>query len=274
MACTGCGRGFSAVGAPLTLLPSEKASRALEFPVLQPPVDAAPEHRPPDGAYRGPLAPRTNARHLSILAARPPGGGRLDVLDWGCGAAEYRPLVEGLHHRYVGIDRAGEAADLIADAHGLPFKDASFDHVITNAALEHMVNPFLAIAEVARVMKPSAIFSGSVAFLEPHHAGSHFHVTADGVSSLCRWAGLAIEGLWPQERWIVFDSLATMPGPLSSPTRAALRLVSRFERALRHWYLHPREWRGGRWLTRKPPAEYQRELLEITGQVDFVARKP
>jgi uncharacterized protein YbaR (Trm112 family) len=104
MACTGCGRRFSAEGAPLTLLPSEKASRALEFPVLQPPVDAAPEHRPPDGAYRGPLAPRTNARHLSILAVRP---GRLDVLDWGCGAAEYRPLVEGLHHRYVGIDRAG-----------------------------------------------------------------------------------------------------------------------------------------------------------------------
>jgi SAM-dependent methyltransferase len=271
MACVGCGRRFAVDGAQLTLLPSEKARRTLVFPVLQAPTEAAPPDGPPDGAYRGPLTPRTNARHLSILATR---AGRLDVLDWGCGGAEYRPLVEGLHHRYVGIDRAGSAADVIADAHGLPFKDASFDHVITNAVLEHTANPFLAIAEVARVMKPSAIFSGSVAFLEPHHFGSHFHVSADGISHLCRWAGLAVEGLWPQERWVVFDSLAAMPGPLSGPTRMALRLLSRLERALRRWYLHPREWRTGRWLTRKPPAEYQCELLEITGQVDFVARKP
>lgn len=270
MACVGCGRRFSSNGAQLTLLASEKASRALTFPVLQV-LTTVVLYPPPPGTYRGPLTPRTSARHLSILAAR---AGRLDVLDWGCGTGEYRPLVEGLHHRYLGIDREGDAADVITDAHGLPFKDASFDHVITNAALEHFANPFLAVCEVARVMKPGAVFSGSAAFLEPHHLGSHFHVTVDGLSHLCRWAGLIVDGLWPQERWLVFDSLATMHGPVSGPARMALRLVSRFERGLRQWYLHPREWRARRWLQRKPPAEYQRELLEITGQVDFLARKP
>jgi SAM-dependent methyltransferase len=226
---------------------------------------------PPDDRYTGPVSSRTNRRHLAILAERP---GRLDVLDWGCGTAEYRSLVRALGHRYVGFDVEGTAADVRGDAHRLPFRSSSFDHVVTNAVLEHVADPFAATAEVARVLRPGGIFSGSVAFLEPHHLASHFHVSPDGAVHLLTTAGLAVEALWPQEQWLVFDSLATMPGPLSIIARFGLRLIGGLERRLRRRRLHPRDLASGNWLRARTAAEQRDELLAITGQVDFVASKP
>jgi SAM-dependent methyltransferase len=218
------------------------------------------------------VSPRTNARHLSILAERGP---LLDVLDWGCGTAEYRPLVtDVLRDRYVGVDRDGRDADVLTDVHVLPFRDASFDHVITNAVLEHTANPFVAVREVARVLKPGGVFSGSVAFMEPYHHRSYFHPSPDGVAHVMGTAGLDLEGLWPQETWTVFQSLADMPGPISGPTRLVLRWLGRWERLVRRRQLHPREMRAGRWMRRRTAEELAAELLTITGQVDFLARRP
>ena len=163
---------------------------------------------------------------------------------------------------------------MLVDVHSLSFAPDTFDHVITNAVLEHVANPFLAMREVARVLKRDGVLSGSVAFLEPHHHRSHFHLTADGVMHVLGDAGLRVEGLWPQEAWLVFDSLATMPGPLSWPSRQLLRLAGALEGVIRRRHLHPRDIPAGRWLRRKASGTYRDELLTITGQVDFVARKP
>jgi SAM-dependent methyltransferase len=228
---------------------------------------------PPDGTYVGPISERANPRHLSILASRGPGP--LDVLDWGCGTGAYRlPIRDVLGHRYVGLDCEGGDADVLGDVHRLPFHAESFDHVITNSVLEHVANPFLAVREVARVLKRGGVFSGSAAFLEPHHVGSRFHLSADGIVCVLDAAGLAVEGLWPQEGWSVFDSLAGMPGPLSAPTRWVLGRLRMFERLFRPRHLHPRERGRGRWLRRKSPEDLRAELLAVAGQIDFAATKP
>ena len=195
------------------------------------------------------------------------------VLDWGCGTGEYRALVTALGRRYVGVDVASAGADVRGDAHALPFRDASFDHVITNAVLEHVAEPFVAVREVARVLRPGGRLSGSVAFLEPHHYDSYFHLSPDAVVEVLTRAGLALEALWPQEHWLVFDSLAAMPGPITAPTRLGLRLLSGLERLLRSRHLHPRAIRSRRWLRRRDGAELRDEQLALTGQVDFLARK-
>ena len=196
------------------------------------------------------------------------------VLDWGCGTGEYRPLVTALGHRYVGVDVTGPGADVRGDAHALPFGRTVFDHVITNAVLEHVADPFLAVREVARVLRPGGRLSGSVAFLEPHHYDSYFHLSPDGVVRVLTEAGLVVEALWPQEHWLVFDSLATMPGPITAPTRVGLRILGRLERLLRSRHLHPRAIASGRWLRARDGAKLRDERLVITGQVDFLARKP
>jgi len=272
--CSGCQRSFPLRRGQLDLRASPSGSATVTLRAAPSTAVWPPESAPPDGAYRGPLRERTNARHLSILATRE---GRLDVLDWGCGSAQYRPLVQDeLGHRYLGIDIAGDDADVLADAHRLPFQSAAFDHAITNAVLAHLTNPFLAVAELARVLKPGGVFSGSAAFLEPYCPSwrTYFHPSPDGIVHLLTTAGLRVDGLWAQEGWTVFDSLAAIPGPISGPTRWVLRRLSVLERAVGRRRLHPRNIARGGWLRAKQPEEIRRELLAITGQVDFLATKP
>ncbi len=269
--CAACPRAFHFHGEQLDCRVAAEVRTTLEVTVPQASPVWPPWRSPPDGIYRGPLAPRTNARHLSILASRP---GQLDVMDWGCGAAGYRaPIRDGLGHRYVGVDVEGAGADVLADVHLLPFRSEGFDHVITGAVLEHVASPILAAREVSRVLRRGGVFSGSTAFLEPYHLHSHFHLSPDGLMRVLESARFEVEGLWPQEGWTVFDSLAEMPGPVSTPTRWILRRLNRFERLIRARHLHPRAIRTRRWLRRREPHEIHADLLALTGQIDFLARK-
>ncbi len=69
--------------------------------------------------------------------------------------------------RAVADTDAANAAYMRADAEHLPFADASFDAVCCYAALYLMGRPFDAIAEMARVLKPS----GRIAVLTSVHRG-------------------------------------------------------------------------------------------------------
>jgi|TARA_Y100000310_G_C20680077_1_gene815397 ubiquinone/menaquinone biosynthesis C-methylase UbiE len=77
------------------------------------------------------------------------------LLDVGCGTAFYHKLFKN----YTGIDNSkgmlkkSEANVIHAEAENLPFKDKSFDTVISITAIQNFKDPIKAINEMKRVAK-------------------------------------------------------------------------------------------------------------------------
>jgi SAM-dependent methyltransferase len=65
--------------------------------------------------------------------------------------------------------------DVVADAHQLPFADASFDAVVSFNTFEHLYDPERAAAEVFRVLKPGGRLVVQTAFLQPLHEPPHHY---------------------------------------------------------------------------------------------------
>ncbi|MAF13906.1 MAG: hypothetical protein CMI53_03365 [Parcubacteria group bacterium] len=81
--------------------------------------------------------------------------------------------------------------DIIGDIKNIPLADASLDALICRAVLEHIDDPFKAVAEMHRVLKPGGKCLVSVPFLYPYHAekgyyGDFYRFTADGVKYMFR----------------------------------------------------------------------------------------
>jgi len=198
---------------------------------------------------------RTLFAALEPLAS-PPG----DLLDLGCGPRDQAEVALAAGFRYVGVDLFDESADLRADAHALPFSDSAFDVVLAYAVLEHLHSPWVALSEIRRVLKPGGFFVGTVSQGEPFHA-SYFHWTPWGLQAVASWAGFRLERLWPSR-----DTLAALSkmGRYSRPTRTALGLLDRIERALP--VLAPRRWRS------RSAREKQLDALLRAGSLCFLLR--
>ena len=79
-----------------------------------------------------------------------------------------------------------KSTDVVGVAEVLPFKDDSFDVVLSYAVLEHVKQPFVAARELIRVLKPGGILRVQVPFLQPLHGfpSHYFNMTQFGVRAL------------------------------------------------------------------------------------------
>lgn len=103
------------------------------------------------------------------------------VLDCGAGyrRTEYENVVLFEIEPYVSTDVRG-----VCEA--LPFKDESFDLILSVVVLEHVRNPFLAAREMKRVLKPGGRIWVDVAFMQPYHGypNHYYNMTKDGLRNL------------------------------------------------------------------------------------------
>ena len=78
--------------------------------------------------------------------------------------------------------------DVFGDGHKLPFKDNSFDFVLSQAVIEHVYDPFQAAREIFRVLKPGGRVYCESAFMQPLHAVPYhyFNTTVWGIELLFR----------------------------------------------------------------------------------------
>ncbi|HZS90119.1 MAG TPA: class I SAM-dependent methyltransferase [Chloroflexota bacterium] len=123
------------------------------------------------------------------------------ALDLGCGRGIHRELLEALGYRVRSIDYAGDAADERGDAHALPYRDGVFRLVLSIAVLEHLAEPVVALREVRRVLRSDGVLVGTVAFLEPFHDASYFHMTPLGLAKVVADSELKLETVFPIRGW-------------------------------------------------------------------------
>ncbi len=78
------------------------------------------------------------------------------------------------------------STDVLGVAEELPFKDNSFDGVLSLDVLEHVKDPFKAAREIARVLKPGGQLYCVVPFLQPYHGFPHhyYNMTYQGLGNL------------------------------------------------------------------------------------------
>lgn len=103
------------------------------------------------------------------------------VLDCGAGLRNsYFPHV--VNYEIVAYD----TTDVLGVAECLPFKDGSFDAVISLNVLEHVKDPFRAASELMRVLKPGGELICCVPFLQPLHGYPHhyYNMTHEGLLNL------------------------------------------------------------------------------------------
>ncbi|WP_229415332.1 class I SAM-dependent methyltransferase [Moorena bouillonii] len=62
---------------------------------------------------------------------------------------------------------------VIFDAHNIPFKDNSFDGVIIQAVLEHVVDPSRCVEEIHRVLKKDGLVYSETPFMQQVHLGRY-----------------------------------------------------------------------------------------------------
>jgi len=106
------------------------------------------------------------AKALETVSFKPP------VLDLACGTGHFAKLLMrkgvitgcDVDQNAIMIAAAEKTLDsaAVADARALPYTDESFSSVLSNCALEHIPDVELAVAEVARVLRPKGIFAFTV----------------------------------------------------------------------------------------------------------------
>ena len=194
------------------------------------------------------------------------------ILEVGCGERRSEAYFAARGFRYVGVDvdRRGIGPHLLADAHNLPFTDASFDLYVSLAVYEHLASPLLAALEARRLLAPGGLFFGSAAFMYGFHDRASFHhMSHAGLLWTLRSAGFRDVRIWPD--WSYTDSISQwgFRGRAGLPWRAFARGALTFA----EWSF-TRSSNLVRRLAGKRPLDLAARRTEIAGSLSFAARNP
>lgn len=119
------------------------------------------------------LRTRANFKRLAQLLNERPSrrvlvvGG--SILGQGMGLLANDPQLE-LVDTDVSI---GERTTLVCDAHDLPFANETFDAVVAQAVLEHVIDPNRCVQEIHRVLRSDGLVYAETPFMQQVHGGRY-----------------------------------------------------------------------------------------------------
>ena len=199
------GRRYRIAGGVPVLIAEERSLFSASPARPKPPARARrlAAHLPRDSYNAG--TERLVARLLALLLAaaeRP----RVLVVGGGTLGAGMGPLLD-----HPAIDATetdvwlGPRVVLVCDAHDLPFADGSFDAVVCQAVLEHVLDPPRVVSEIRRVLAPGGLVYAEIPFMQQVHEGAY---------DLTRYTYVGLRRLFRE-----FDEVAA--GAVCGPAMAA-----------------------------------------------------
>ncbi len=119
------------------------------------------------------------------------------LIDLGCGDMPYREAILPLVTSYDGQDLfpRSDSVRYVCDLESMtPIKENQYDTALLIEVLEHLPHPWLALAEIYRILKPGGILVLSVPHLSRLHDEPHdyYRYTHYGLRCLLRDAGFDI----------------------------------------------------------------------------------
>lgn len=143
-------------------------------------VDFLPHAQDEARQHRSPEAISSNDYDLTVLDLIARNKDRL-ILDNGAGF-RYTWYENVINFEINGYP----STDVVGTGETLPFKNDTFDGVISLAVLEHVKNPFRCAEEIIRVLKPGGTLIAAVPFLQPYHGypDHYYNMTGKGLANL------------------------------------------------------------------------------------------
>jgi SAM-dependent methyltransferase len=117
-------------------------------------------------------ASRNYAKFAELVAATP--GARVLVVGGRIAGKGIEPLLNHPSIEVVETDVSfGPRTAIICDGHDLPFADGSFDGVVAQAVLEHVLDPHRCVDEIHRILAPGGLVYAETPFIQQVHAGRY-----------------------------------------------------------------------------------------------------
>lgn len=172
--------------------------------------------------------------------------GDKDLLDFGCGTAGHRAMLEGFGYRWSGVNYADgmmrdaarqashDSAISFYDGLTLPYANEAFDVVYSFQVFEHIQKIDVTFSEIHRVLRPGGALIGAVSYLEQFHDYSSYNFTPYGFKMACDQSGLRLQKIYPRFdafSWLMHRLLVVTSGTDENSIAARLSPTSDVARA-------------------------------------------
>jgi SAM-dependent methyltransferase len=182
-ACTGvdCRTRFPVMGGvPILLNEASSVFSISDFTGHSSPYFQRPASAPKEALLRlvPPLGRNTvaagNYRRLARLLLERNPAPRVLVVGGSVAGNGFEELTVNERIEVVSTDVAlSGRTHMVCDAHDLPFEDGTFDAVVAQAVLEHVVDPWRCVEEFHRVLRPGGLVFAETPFMQQVHGGRY-----------------------------------------------------------------------------------------------------
>jgi SAM-dependent methyltransferase len=159
---------------------------------------------------------KATAQKIEVFLAAMPDNPRILVVGGGTIGSGAEALYDGRAEVVATDIYPSPNIQLICDGHSLPFQAETFDGVLIQAVLEHVLDPARVVQEIHRVLRPGAAVYAETPFMQQVHEGAY------------DFTRFTLSG----HRWLFrhFDEVEA--GSILGPGVALLWSISHFIRAL------------------------------------------